>query len=175
MNSDQVANILAYYSFYNPKEDVNDIAREFKLPPAIIVNALYRGVANGLFTATMDGSSFKRITVKQPPALDADYGDDVNRVKSIILEVVTNLNGAKEDITDDNLYIWLGAPMVISKVALRLLVGEGVLGRYKIIDEKDKKSIYTFYPLTENQEHHFGTRQFKKMPKKKDIYDVVLS
>lgn len=166
MNSEQTANILAFYSYYHPKESVDDIALDFKLPAALIVNGLYYGERNGLFTAKKKGPQYKEIAVQAVPDDNSDFGKDLERVKSIILEIVTNLNTDQEDITDDNLYIWLGVPFIIAKVALRLLVNEGKLVKYRITDPKDPKSKYHFYTLTENKDEFFGKVQFKRVNKK---------
>ena len=162
MNSEQTANILAFYSYYHPKETVDDIAREFKLPAALIVNALYHGERTGLFTTKKDGPQFKEIMVPVVPDDNSDFGKDFERVKSIMLETITNLNSEEEDITDDNLYIWLGVPLIVSRSALQLLLNEGKVARYWIIDSKDPKSKYYFYPLAENKGKMFGKKQFKR-------------
>jgi len=176
MNSEQVANILAFYSYYFPKDTVDDIALDFKLPPANIINGLYYGERNGLFTAKKKGAQYKEIVVQAVPDDNADFGKDLDRVKSNILEVITNLNSDKEDITDDNLFIWLGVPFIIAKVALRLLANEGKLVKYRITDPKDRKSKYYFYTLSENKDKFYGNKQFRRMPHKKDIKtDVKLS
>lgn len=162
MNSEQTANILAFYSYYHPEENLDRIALDFKVPAGIIVNGLYYGVNNGLFKATKDGPQYKDITVTTPPSVDDDFGKDMARIKDNILEIVTNLNSDKEDITDDNIFIWLGVPLIMSKTALKLLVKEGKLATYKLVDEKDKKSKYDFYTLTKNKTKKYGKAQFKK-------------
>src|ERR1700749_657430 len=127
MNSEQAANILAFYSYYHPDESIDDIALDFKVPVAIIVNGLYYGDRIGLFTTKKKGPQFKEIIVKVVPDNNSDFGKDLERVKGNILEVITNLNSDEEDITDDNLFIWLGVPFIVAKVALRLLINEGKL------------------------------------------------
>jgi len=169
MNSEQVANILAFYSYYHPKETIDEIALEFKLPAALIINGLYYGEREGLFTAKKKGAQYKEIVVQAVPDDNSDFGKDLERVKGNILETITNLNSDKEDITDDNLFIWLGVPFIVAKVALRLLVNEGKLVDYRITDPKDKKSKYHFYTLEENKHKIYGSKQFKRAPKKKDI------
>lgn len=161
MNSEQAANILAFYSYYNPKYSVDDIAMDFKVPAAIIVNALYYGDRIGLFKTKKEGPQFKEIVVPVVPDDNSDFGPDFERVKKNILEVITNLNSDEEDITDDNLFIWLGVPLVVSRSALQLLVNEGKLGKYWIMDPKDKSKYY-FYPLIENIDKRFGKKQFKR-------------
>ena len=169
MNSEQTANILAFYSYYHPKATVDEIALDFKLPVAVIVNGLYYGERNGLYTAKKKGPQYKEITVEAVPDVNADFGKDLERVKGLIYEVVTNVNSDEKDITDENLYIWLGVPLIVSKVALRLLLNEGKLAKYTIADPKDKKSKYHFYTLIENKDKLFGKQEFKVQPKKKDI------
>src|ERR1035437_2425922 len=122
MNSEQTANILAFYSYYHPKETVDEIALDFKLPAAIIINGLYYGERTGLFTAKKKGPQYKEIIVQAVPDDNADFGKDIERVKDNIYEVITNINSDEQDITDDNLFIWLGVPFIVAKVALRLLV-----------------------------------------------------
>jgi hypothetical protein len=168
MNSEQAANILAFYSYYHPKETVSQIALDFKVPAAIIINGLYYGERVGLFTAKKKGPQYQEIIVKAVPDDNADFGKDLERVKNNIYEVITNLNSDEEDITDDNLFIWLGVPFVAAKTALQLLVNEGKLVKYRIIDPKDKKSIYHFYTLTENKDKFYGNKQFKKA-RRKDV------
>lgn len=175
MNSKQVANILAFYSYYHPKETVEEIALDFKIPAANIVNGLYYGERTGLFTAKKKGAQYQEITVTVVPDDSDDFGKDLERVKGNIYETITNLNSDEEDITDDNLFIWLGVPFIIAKTALQLLVNEGKLVKYRIIDPKDKKSIYHFYTLTENREKFYGKIQFKRQPKKKDMKYEQLS
>jgi len=169
MNSEQTANILAFYSYYNPKENVDAIAMDFKIPAALIINALYYGERVGIFTAKKEGPQYKEIVVPVVPDDTSDFGPDFDRVKSNILEVITNLNSDEEDITDDNLFIWLGVPLVVSKSALQLLLNEGKLTKYWIVDPKDPKSKYNFYTLTENKDKFFGKKQFKQQPKKGNI------
>ena len=169
MNSEQVANILAFYSYYHPNDTVDDIALDFKIPAAIIINGLYYGERAGLFTAKKKGAQYKEIIVQVIPDDNSDFGKDLERVKGNILETITNLNSDKEDITDDNLFIWLGVPFIVAKVALRLLVHEGKLVKYRITDPKDKLSKYHFYTLSENKDKFYGKAQFKRQPKKKDI------
>jgi len=169
VNSEQTANILAFYSYYHPGETVDEIAIDFKLPAAMIINGLYYGERNGIFTAKKKGTQFKEILVSAVPDNNADFGKDLERVKSNIHEIITNLNSDKSDITDDNLFIWLGVPFIVAKVALRLLVNEGKIVRYWIRDPKDAKSKYNFYTLTENKDELFGRKQFKRQPKQKDI------
>lgn len=166
MNSEQTANILAFYSYYHPSESIDDIALDFKIPAAIIVNGLYYGERTGLFEAKKKGPQFKEIIVQAVPDNTADFGKDMERVKDNIFEVVTNLNTDQEDITDDNLFIWMGVPLVVAKTALQLLVNDGKLVRYRITDPKDPKSKYHFYTLTENKKEFFGHKQFKKTGKK---------
>lgn len=175
MNSEQVANILAFYSYYHPKETVDEIALDFKVPAANIINGLYYGERTGLFTAKKKGPQYQEIIVTVVPDDNDDFGKDLERVKGNILEIITNINSDEEDITDDNLYIWLGVPFIIAKVCLQLLINEGKLIKYKIIDPKDKKSVYHFYTLTENREKFYGSKQFIKKPKKKDVKHEPLS
>ena len=166
MNSEQAANILAFYSYYHPKETIDDIAVDFKVPAAIIVNGLYCGERIGLFTTKKKGPQFKEIVVNAVPDDNADFGKDMDRVKGNIYETITNLNSDSEDITDDNLFIWLGVPLIVAKTALQLLVNEDSLVRYRITDPKDKSKYY-FYTLPENKEKFFGKKQFKRASKKK--------
>jgi hypothetical protein len=161
MNSEQAANILAFYSYYHPNESVDDIALDFKIPAALIVNALYYGDRIGLFTTKKKGPQFKEIVVQAVPDDNSDFGKDMDRVKENILEVITNINSDGEDITDDNLFIWLGVPFIVAKTALQLLINEGNLAKYWIIDPKDK-SKYHFYTLSENKEKRYGHKQFKR-------------
>lgn len=174
MNSEQVANILAFYSYYHPKESVDDIALDFKIPAANIVNGLYYGDRNRLFTTKKKGPQFKEIIVIAVPDDNADFGKDLERVKGNILEIITNLNSDKEDITDDNLFIWLGVPFIVAKTCLQLLINEGKLIKYRITDPKDPKSKYHFYTLSENKEKFYGKVQFRRKPKKGDITNESL-
>jgi hypothetical protein len=82
------------------------------------------------------------------------------------METITNLNAVEEDILDENLYVWVGAPLTISKVCLQLLTNEGKLKAYWIRDLKDVKSKYHYHTLPENVEKKFATRNFKKQGKK---------
>ena len=165
MNSEQAANILAFYSYYHPKESVDEIAVDFKVPVSIIVNALYYGDREGLFQTKKKGPQFKEITVPAIPDANADFGPDMEKVKARIFETVSNVNSDGQDITDYNLFIWLGVPLIIAKVGLRLLVNEGKLVKYFMVDTKDK-SKYHFYTLTENKDKRYGSKQFKKTTKK---------
>lgn len=169
MNSEQVANILAFYSYYHPKENVDTIALDFKIPAANIINGLYYGERTGLFKANKKGAQYQEIIVSAVPDDNDDFGKDLERVKGNILEIITNLNSDKEDITDDNLFIWLGVPFVVAKVALQLLVNESKLVGYRVADPKDPKSKYHFYTLNENKDKFYGKVQFKRQPKKKDV------
>lgn len=166
MNSEQVANILAFYSYYHPKETIDDIGLDFKIPAALIVNGLHYGEKNGLFKTNRVGPLFKELTVTECPADDADYGKDVERIKAMIMELIANLNDDKEDILDDNLFVWIGAPLTISKVCLQLLVNEGKLRTYWIRDLKDVKSKYHYHTLPENVEKKFASKNFKHQGKK---------
>lgn len=168
MNSEQVANILAFYSYYHPKETVDDIALDFKLPAGLVVNGLYQGERLGLFTAKKQGAAYKEIVVRTVPDDNSDFGQDLERIKRNIYEVITNLNSDEEDITDENLFIWMGAPLIVTKTALQLLVNEGNLKKYRATDPKDPKSKYYFYTLPENQDKLYGMKQFRRI-KKKDI------
>jgi aromatic ring-cleaving dioxygenase len=169
MNSEQTANIIAFYAYYHPKENVDDIAEEIKLPAGLIVNGLYAGDRMGLFKSVKVGPQFKEIVVTAVPDANSDFGKDLERIKGIALEIVTNVNSDKKDITDDNLYLWVGAPLVITKVALQLLLNEGSLVKYRITDPKDPKSKYHFYTLPENKDEWFGRAEFKRKPSKKNI------
>lgn len=171
MNSEQIANILAYYSYYNPKDDVDQIALDFKLPAALIVNGLYYGDKHHLFTVKKKGPQFKEIVTETPPADETDFGRDLDRIKGIIFEVISNLNTDEEDITDDNLFIWLGVPLIVAKVALQILVNGGLLAKYRITDPNDPKSIYHFYTLIENKDKFYGKKQFKRISKKNVKFD----
>lgn len=166
MNSEQVANILAFYSYYNPKDNVDAIAEEFKLPASLIVNGLFWGEQNGLFTSDRKGAYWKNITVVKLPKDTADFGKDVDRIKAMMMETITNLNGAEEDILDENLFIWVGAPLTVSKVCLKLLTNEGKLKAYWIRDRKDVKSKYHYHTLPENVEKKFAAKNFKAQGKK---------
>jgi aromatic ring-cleaving dioxygenase len=169
MNSEQIANVLAFYAYYHPKENVDQIAEDIKLPVSLIVNGLYAGDRLGLFKSVKVGPQFKEINVIAVPDDTADFGKDMERVKEIMLEVVSNVNSDKKDITDDNLFIWIGAPLVISKVGVQLLLNEGKLVKYRITDPKDPKSKYHFLTLPENKEEMFGRAEFKRKPSKKNI------
>lgn len=165
MSSEQVANILTLYSYYNPQDSISDIAVDFKIPAANIINGLYFGERNGLFIAVKEGAQFKQIIVSAVPDDNANYGKDLMRVKDNMYEIISNLNSDKEDITDDNLYVWLGVPLVISKTALQLLINEKKLAKYNIVDPKDKKSKYNFCTLAENKSKYYGRKQFKRNKK----------
>lgn len=169
MNSEQIANILAFYAYYHPNETVDDIATEIKLPAGLIVNGLYAGDRLGLYKSVKVGPQFKEIVVATVPADTVDFGPDIERIKGIIFEIVTNVNSDQKDITDDNMYIWVGAPLVITKVALQLLVNEGKLVKYRITDPKDVKSKYHFFTLPENKDKWFGRAEFKRKPSKKNL------
>lgn len=167
MNSEQTANILAYYSYYHPKDNVDIIAADFKVPAALIVNGLFYGEKHGLFTADRTGTFWKDITSVTPPAHTVDFGKDVERIKDMIIETITNLNANKEDIEDTNLFLWIGAPLIISKVALQLLIDEGKLATYWIRDLKDPKSKYHYHTLAENKDKMFASKNFKNQGKSK--------
>lgn len=169
MNSEQVANILAFYSYYHPTETIDDIAIDFKIPAAIIINGLYYGEREGLFTAKKKGPQYKEIIVQAVPDDNSDFGKDLERVKGNILETIINLNSDEEDITDDNLFIWVGVPFIVAKTALQLLINEGKIIKYRITDPKDPKSKYHFYTLIENKGKFYGSKQFKSKPKGKNI------
>lgn len=166
MNSEQVANILAFYSYYNPQDDVDAIAAEFKVPASLIVNGLFYGEEKGLFTSDRQRAYWKNITVVNCPETTDDFGKDVERIKSIMMETITNLNGVKEDILEENLFIWVGAPLTVSKVALQLLINEGKLVKYWIRDLKDTKSKYYYPTLPENVDKKFAKVNFKHQGKK---------
>ncbi len=166
MNSEQVANILAFYSYYNPKDDIDAIALDFKLPASLIVNGLFWGEQHGLFTSDRKGAYWKNITVLEKPDDKADFGKDVDRIKAMIMETVTNLNSTEEDILDENLFIWVGAPLIVSKVCLQLLTNEERLKVYWIRDLKDTKSKYYYHTLPENVEKKFAAKNFKHQSKK---------
>lgn len=166
MNSEQIANILAFYSYYNPKSNVDMIADEFKIPASLIVNGLFWGEEHGLFTSDRIRAYWKNITVIKCPEITADFGKDIERIKGIMMETITNLNGVKEDILEENLFIWVGAPLTISKVALQLLVSEGKLAKYWIRDLKDPKSKYHYPTLPENVDKKFAKVNFKHENKK---------
>jgi hypothetical protein len=167
MNSEQVANILAFYSYYNPKDDVDAIAAEFKVPASLIVNGLFYGEGKGLFTSDRQRAYWKNITVVNCPGITDDFGKDVERIKGIMMETITNLNGVQEDILEENLFIWVGAPLTVSKVALQLLINEGKLTKYWIRDLKDPKSKYYYPTLPENVEKKFAQVNFKHQSGKK--------
>lgn len=167
MNSEQIANILAFYSYYNPKDNIDAIADEFKLPASLIVNGLFWGEQNSLFASDRKGAFWKNITVTERPSDKADFGKDVERIKAMMMETITNLNSVKEDILDENLYIWVGAPLTVSKVCLQLLTNEGLLKSYWIRDLKDIKSKYYYHTLPENVEQKFAAKNFKRQTKKK--------
>jgi hypothetical protein len=167
MNSEQVANILAVYSYYHPKASVDLMAEEFKVPASVIVNGLYYGEKIGLFTANRKGSLWKEITVDAEPDTNSDFGKDIERVKKMMVETITNLNADESDILQENLFLWIGAPLLVSKVALQLLINEGILVKYFIRDLKDPKSKYYYPTLTENKDKRFGAKNFKQLKKKK--------
>lgn len=167
MNSEQVANILAFYSYYNPGDDVDAIAAEFKVPASLIVNGLFYGEKNKMFTSDRQRAYWKNITVTKCPEITADFGKDVERIKGIMMETITNLNGVKEDILEENLFIWVGAPLTVSKVALQLLISEGKLVKYWIRDLKDTKSKYYYPTLPENVDKKFAQVNFKHQSSKK--------
>jgi hypothetical protein len=167
MNSQQIANILAFYSYYNPKDNVDMIADAFKVPASLIVNGLFWGEKNGLFTSDRKGAYWKNITVLESPEDSSDFGKDVERIKGIMMETITNLNSVQEDILDENLFIWVGAPLIVSKVCLQLLTNEGKLKSYWIRDLKDVKSKYYYHTLPENVEKKFAAKNFKHQNKKK--------
>ena len=167
MNSKQIANILAFYSYYNPKDDIDAIALEFKVPAALIVNGLFYGEQHGLFTSDRVKALWKNITVIKCPETTDDFGKDMERIKSMMLETITNLNSVQEDILEENLFIWVGAPLTVSKVALQLLINEGKLVKYWIRDLKDTKSKYYYPTLPENAEKMFAQVNFKNQSKKK--------
>lgn len=166
MNSEQVANILAFYSYYNPKDNVDAIADDFKLPASLIVNGLFWGEKHGLFTSDRIGAYWKNITVVKLPDDTADFGKDLERIKTMMMETIANLNDQKEDILDENLFIWVGAPLIVSKVCLKLLTNEGKLRAYWIRDLKDIKSRYHYHTLPENVEKKFAAKNFKSQGKK---------
>lgn len=166
MNSEQTANILAFYSYYNPQDNVDAIADDFKIPASLIVNGLFWGEQNGLFTSDRKGAFWKNITTTKPPEDTANFGKDIDRVKAMMMETITNLNGVKEDILDENLFIWVGAPLIVSKVCLQLLTNEGKLKAYWIRDLKDIKSKYYYHTLPENVEKKFAKINFKHQNKK---------
>lgn len=165
MNSEQAANILAFYSYYHPRETIDDIAVEFKIPASIIVNGLFYGERVGLFTSDRKKAYWKDITVIAVPDNNADFGKDVERVKNNMLETITNLNSVEEDILDENLFLWLGVPLTVSKVCLQLLVNEGKITKYFIRDLKDPKSKYYYHTLTENKDKMFAKINFNKKNK----------
>lgn len=167
MNSEQVANILAFYSYYNPQDNIDMIAEAFKVPAGLIVNGLVWGEKHGLFTSDRKKAYWKNITVTEKVPDTADFGKDVERIKAMMMETITNLNDMEEDIVDENLYIWVGAPLVVSKVCLQLLTNEGKLKTYWIRDLKDPKSKYHYHTLPENAEKKFARHNFKNQGGKK--------
>jgi hypothetical protein len=175
MNSEQVANILAFYSYYHPKESVDDISKVFGLPGALVINGLYYGEQNGLFTAKKKGAAFKEIVVQAVPDSNADFGKDLERCKAIMYELITNGNSDKIDVLEENLFVWLGMPLVVSKVAVQLLINEKKLSRYWIRDAKDPKSKYYYYTLIENKDKFFARNEFKKQSKKGNVKSEPLS
>lgn len=175
MNSEQVANILAFYSYYNPKDNVDAIADDFKLPASLIVNGLFWGEQNGLFSSDRKGAYWKNITVLKKPEDTADFGKDIHRIKAMMMETITNLNSVEEDILDENLFIWVGAPLIVSKVCLQLLINDNMLKSYWIRDLKDVKSKYYYHTLPENVEKKFAAKNFRHQSKKNGKKNESLS
>lgn len=172
MNSEQVANILAFYSYYNPQDNIDTIALDFKIPASLITNGLMWGEKHDLFKSDRIGFYWKNIMTATPPTNDSDFGKDMQRVKDMMIETITNLNSEQEDILEENLFVWIGAPLIISKVALKLLINESKLKTYWIRDLKDPKSKYRYHTLPENVEKKFATKNFKKQGKGKKGVNV---
>lgn len=152
-----------------PEDSISKLAAKLMFSPVLVINALDWGEQAGLFSRVKDedGKITDYITPGDVPAAkDFDryqLGIENGRIQEEILQSVRLANKDKMDVEEETLKMWCrGIRPTEVEFSLHVLVESGALAKYKLKDPKDKKSEYTFYTLSDNQAHKWGSKQFEE-------------
>lgn len=153
---DRIANEMIIASHLKKTNQVAPVAEQLGYQPMLILNALYEGEKAGKLTY---------ITKKNIFNVDKDVNveallvtDQVAEVREQVEIFMTHQNASEVDMTVDELRSFL--PMFPELHMEIALFTSKVLATYELSDPKDKKSVYTFVTLKENEGKFWGKKQF---------------
>lgn len=171
--TEEIAIQIAIMHEKYPKDTVSQLATKLMLSPLFIINALDEGERRKLFKRGKDKKgelTDKLVDLSPIPYGDfmgSEIGQENMRLQNEILRVITSANEDENDVEAGTLNVWCrGVKPTEVELALHMLEKMGLMASYELADPKDKKSKYTFYTLWLNDGCKWGTKQFKKAPKK---------
>lgn len=169
--SKQLARMIAVYSYKSGIKSIDGsggIAEAVGLPPLSIINAINAGEKMGLFTVKrLKKGGMKSISVSDDQyekvvLVASNFGEALYDLCEAITEAVVNANEREEDLSRDVLMLWSGVSPLLFEAAITVLEAGPTIATYDIKDKTDKKSVYTFLTLHDNEHHRWGKKQFKK-------------
>lgn len=171
ITSTELARQMAVYSYVTKTKKVSSIADMTGLSPLQVTNAVFSGERLNLFTVKRD----KRLTIDKIDVLSGQYhsialvgsnfGEAVENLSEQIIEFISNRNSVHRDVEEGTLLFLARVPDVMFTVALEVVKASKRVHVYQYSDPLDKKSIYTYYTLTENKDNGWYLFDFKKTKK----------
>ena len=140
------------------------IASDLMYPPLFIINALDCGVDLGILKHDYETDKLELVKDYEK----SNMGKEIGNLIDAIEEKLAHENEKKQDLSLGLIQQWcMGVRPSACELALYQLVANGTFHKYDMTDTKDKKSVYTFYTLSDNKGKKWGKKQFKKGKKGK--------
>lgn len=154
--TDNITNEIIIMSTILKTNNVSRVAESVGYKPLLIMNALYKGNADGKisYNSKRDTFSISEDVVPEKLAITETMVELTEQVEMFI----GYMNVEKKDITIDELQLFLaGTPEQYIKLAV---FSSDKLASYELAQPGDKKSVYTFVTLKDNLAHQWGKKQF---------------
>ncbi len=158
-----LAQIILLWGLRNEAEPIKPITMgaigsELMYPPLFIINALDLGKKLGLLKHDYKTDE---VEVIQGSTTNTYMGAEVQDLMNAFVQKIGYENALGHDMNLGLLQQWcVGVRPSAAEMGLKRLILDGVLVTYDLADPKDKKSVYTFYTLKENEGEQWGTKQF---------------
>ncbi len=144
-----------------PDMKVSSLIDLFQLPGLDINLAMWR--AENMGWISIDKKNDKLKLLKPVGDLQFNFGEEVAGLKDRVILAFKKLAFTESDLQEEFFLEWCGGyPNHDTLVSMKQLFDEGILSSYTITDKADKKSIYTFFSLSENSSKEWGRKYFKE-------------
>lgn len=159
---EQTAMQLAYIVKEYKEYKLPDLLRVMSVPAIDFNCAIWYAVNKGWINEPDKTTGFTEFK-NDPEAWD--FGDEINRLKDLVVFGLTETNKREIDMQWEHLSDWvLGYPPRYTLIVFKSLLAEEKIAMYQLTDPKDTKSVYDFYTLPENRDKLWGKKAFKVQP-----------
>jgi len=156
---DQDAKKVAYLCKCYPDKKLHEIIGMIMMPNIAKDCALWQAERMGYVSIDAKKDKIELLAKEITPDMDDNLEAVMNRIEF----GVTRQNSIEQDIDEEMFLQWLQGYMPQDTlIAINLLMEQGVISNYNILEGRGGKNVYTFYTLPKNEVNEWGRKNFPK-------------